>query len=208
MELRPETELTRRCCAGEPQAWDDLFDLYYQPCARFVFQLHPHFTPEDVEEICQETFLSAIRNIQTFKGESQLQTWLFRIAGNKARDYRDHQQAQKRGGGQQILSLQEQDGETGLTLTPAARERGPDQELLKSERGQLLWKALEQLGEPCREIIELRYFGELSYEELAVTLKLNPKTVSSRLSKCLAKLEQIARPIFGGEESFLLPSNL
>lgn len=56
----------------------------------------------------------------------------------------------------------------------------------------MLYAALEQLGDPCREIIELRYFGDMSYEEIAAALQLNSKTVGSRLSKCLDKLEQLA----------------
>ena len=56
--------------------------------------------------------------------------------------------------------------------------------------------ALERLGESCHEIISLRYFGDLSYEEIGRALKLNEKTVSSRLSKCLDRLEMVARPLF------------
>jgi len=67
--------------------------------------------------------------------------------------------------------------------------------------------ALDRVGEPCREIIELRYFGDLSYEELSATLQLNPKTVSSRLSKCLDRLEAIARGIFSRENPGVFPSN-
>jgi RNA polymerase sigma factor (sigma-70 family) len=66
---------------------------------------------------------------------------------------------------------------------------------------------VDQLGEPCREIIELRYFGDLSYEELSGTLNLNAKTVSSRLSKCLDRLELIVRKIFSRESSDAFPSN-
>jgi RNA polymerase sigma-70 factor (ECF subfamily) len=78
---------------------------------------------------------------------------------------------------------------------------------MNGERMALLRTALDELGEPCREIVELRYFGELSYEELARTLQLNEKTVSSRLSKCLDRLEEIAAPIFSREKSGALPSN-
>ena len=67
--------------------------------------------------------------------------------------------------------------------------------------------ALDQLSEPCREIVELRYFGDLSYEELSATLDLNVKTVSSRLSKCLDRLEEIARKIFSRENPDVFPSN-
>jgi DNA-directed RNA polymerase specialized sigma24 family protein len=55
--------------------------------------------------------------------------------------------------------------------------------------------------------VELRYFGDLSYEELSRTLKLNPKTVSSRLSKCLDRLEGLARRVFSREKSGAFPSN-
>ena len=64
---------------------------------------------------------------------------------------------------------------------------------MNAEQVALVHQALDQLGEPCREIIELRYFGDLSYDEISRSLNLNPKTVSSRLSKCLDRLEAIAR---------------
>ena len=146
-----------------------------------------------MEEICQEVFLSVIRNLESFHGGSQFQTWLFRVAANKARDYRQRQHAAKRGGGQTPVSLQAEDPETGLTLDPPGDTPAPDLTLMNAEQVALVHQALDQLGEPCREIIELRYFGDLSYDEISHTLSLNPKTVSSRLSKCLDRLEGIAR---------------
>jgi RNA polymerase sigma-70 factor (ECF subfamily) len=202
-----EAELLARCRRGEADAWDELFDLHYAAAGRFIFQLGNHFTPEDVEEICQEVFLSVIRNLTSFKGGSQFQTWLFRIAANKARDYRQRQQAAKRGGGQTTLSLQEEDPETGVRLEPPSATPPPDLALLNNERAEHVHRALDRLGEPCREIIELRYFGDLSYEEISVSLDLNPKTVSSRLSKCLDRLEEIMRKAFNGVKSAGLPSN-
>ena len=174
---------------------------------RYVFQLSPHFTREDADEIAQETFLSVIKHIGNFHGDSQLQTWLFRIAGNKARDHLEKQRAAKRGGGQQPLSLHAEDPETGLTLDAPSHAPAPDGELLHAERALLVGHALERLGGPCQEIIELRYFADLSYEEISRALRLNEKTVSSRLSKCLDKLEEIGRRIFAGEKIPLSPSN-
>ena len=84
-----EAELLARCRRGDAGAWDELFDLHYAAAGRFVFQLAPDFSREDSEEICQEAFLSVIKNLDSFQGESQFQTWLFRIAANKARDYRE-----------------------------------------------------------------------------------------------------------------------
>jgi RNA polymerase sigma-70 factor (ECF subfamily) len=206
--MEAEAQLLARCRRGEANAWDELFDRHYAAAGRFIVQLASDFTREDVEEVCQEVFLSVIRNLNSFHGDSQFQTWLFRIATNKARDYRERKQAAKRGGGQVTLSLQAEDAETGLTLDPPSSAPSPDVDLLNLERAELVRDALDQVGEPCREIIELRYFGDLSYDELSQSLGLNPKTVSSRLSKCLDKLEGITRKIFSGEKNPAIPSNL
>lgn len=201
MQDQTEAELLARCKRGDSTAWDELFDLHYAPAMRFVFTLGHSFTHEDAEEICQEAFLSVIRNLKSFRGNSQFQTWLFRVAANKARDYREHQVAAKRGGGNTPISLQAEHPDTGLTIDPPSSGPGPDADLLRNEQAAMIHDALGQLGEPCREIIELRYFGDLSYEELSVTLELNPKTVSSRLSKCLDRLEVIAKKL-SSRESF------
>lgn len=193
-----EAELIRRCRHGEARAWNELFDLHYDAVGRFIFQVGSDLHREDVEELCQEVFLTVVRNLSTFRGASALQTWLFRIAANKTRDFRERQQAAKRGGGHAPLSLQAEDPETGLTPDVPAAGATPDAALVQTEEGELLRAALERLGDPCRQIIELRYFGELSYEELATALSLNPKTVSSRLSKCLDRLEQVARQAWAG----------
>ena len=205
--MNSEAELLARCRRCEAGAWDELFDRHYAAAGRFIFQLGSDFTREDAEEICQEVFLSVIRNLDSFHGESQFQTWLFRIAANKARDYRERRNAAKRGGGQTPLSLQAEDAETGLALDPPAGLPGPDEQMMNAEQMAQLREALDQLGGNCREIIELRYFGDLSYEELSQTLNLNPKTVSSRLSKCLDRLEEIARKTFSREKSDVFPSN-
>ena len=194
-----EAQMLSQCRAGDADAWDRLFDLHYQPTARFIWQVHSGFTPEDVEEICQETFLTVIRSLASFQGQSQLRTWICRVAANKAHDFRERQQAQKRGGRERIVSLDAEDPQTGLRLDPEGRGKRPDEELLSREANGLVSEALSSLGGPCQEILELRYFADLSYEEIAASLELNPKTVSSRLSKCLDKLDEVARPLFAGE---------
>jgi len=208
MRSESEAELLARCGRGEAAAWDELFDKHYAAIGRFVFQLSHDLTHEDTEEICQEVFLSVIKNLKTFNGQSQFQTWLFRIASNKTKDYRERQHAAKRGGGQVTISLQADDPENGLSIDPPSSAPGPDLALLSAEQSGLVHQALERLEAPCREIIELRYFADLSYDEISRSLQLNPKTVSSRLSKCLDRLEEIARKLFSREKSGAFPSNL
>lgn len=196
-----EKELIARCRRGEAEAWDALFDAFYPMAGKFVWQLSPGFQPEDVDEICQEVFLAVIRNIEHFHGQSSFRTWLYRIAANKARDFVDRQNAAKRGGGQAAFSLDAEDPESGMKLDPAGPGLPPDFALMNEERMAVVREALDELGDPCREVIELRYFGDLSYEEIAHELKLNAKTVSSRLSKCLDKLEGIAARLLAREKS-------
>jgi RNA polymerase sigma-70 factor (ECF subfamily) len=198
-----EAELLARCRKGESDAWDALFDRHYAATGRFVFQLGYDLTREDVDEICQEVFLflTVIKNLHTFQGNCQFQTWLFRIAANKTRDYRQKQTAVKRGGGQVTLSLhQNSEDPDGFVIDPPSSAPGPDLSLIQSENILLVGEALEQLGGPCQEIIELRYFADLSYEEIAQSLDLNMKTVSSRLSKCLDKLEAVAKALISREK--------
>src|SRR3954469_5453417 len=93
-----DADLLSGCRAGKSEAWDALFDTYYPVAARFVFQLSGDFSHEDTEEICQETFLAVVRNLGSFVGRSSFQTWLLRIAANKAMDFREKTRAAKRGG--------------------------------------------------------------------------------------------------------------
>ena len=195
-----DADLIERCRGGDPDAWDALFDKYYPVAARFVFQLSADFSHEDTEEICQETFLAVVRNLASFQRKSSFQTWLLRIAANKAMDFRGKSRAEKRGGNVVHFSLDgaREQGEIDLP----SRCPGPDALLVNAETSRLIRQSLDQLENPCREIIELRYYGELSYSEIATELRLNPKTVSSRLSKCLDRLSLIAKKIFPPEGSF------
>ncbi len=207
MDAHAEAQLIARCRRGEPDAWDELFDQHYAAAGRFVFQLGHDLSREDVEEICQESFLAVIRNLDAFRGGCRFQTWIFRIAANKARDHRERQRAAKRGGNQPTISLQDQDPERGAPLDPPAPDPAPDTAVLNGERIALVHAALDELGQPCRELIELRYFAELGYDEIGAALKLNAKTVSSRLSRCLDRLEQIVKAAFSRENSTVSPSN-
>src|SRR6266511_2909007 len=138
-----EAEMIARCRRGEAQAWDQLFDQHYAAAGRFVFQLASDLTREDVEEICQETFLSVVKNLDSFNGRCMVHTWVFCIAANEACDYRERQRAAKRGGGQTPISLQAEDPENGLTVDPPSAAPAPDAGVMNAERMALLREALD-----------------------------------------------------------------
>src|SRR6187551_2831256 len=103
--IETEAELIAGCQRGGAEAWDALFDKYYAVVARFVFQLSGDFSHEDTEEICQETFLALVRNLGSFQAKSSFQTWLLRIAANKAMDFRAKAHTAKRGGSARHLPI-------------------------------------------------------------------------------------------------------
>jgi RNA polymerase sigma-70 factor, ECF subfamily len=203
MSTDTEKQLVARCRRGEAEAWDTLFDEHYAAVGRFVFQLSPDLPREDIEEICQEVFLSVVRNLRAFNCRARLQTWLFRIAVNKTRDFIDKQRAAKRGGGVVARSLQAEDPETGLAMQLPSPDRQPDHALVNTEKLFLIGRALEELGGTSCRIIQLRYFGGLTYEEIAAALDISPKTVSSSLSKGLLRLGAILRRLSAGEKPAL-----
>jgi RNA polymerase sigma-70 factor, ECF subfamily len=205
MSSDSEASLLARCRDGDSAAWDEFFDLYYAATGRFVFQLSSNLTREDAAEMTQETFLAVINHIGEFKGQCRIQTWIFQIASNKTRDFCEKRRAAKRGGGQETISLQVENLETGTTPDPPSPAPAPDELMLNHEQSQQVGAALNQMDAPCREIIELRYFGDLSYEEISASLNLNEKTVSSRLSRCLDRLEKILTGILSGKDSSPFP---
>ena len=77
MELAAERELIQRCLTGADDAWDELFQEHYAAVGRYIFQLSNTFTREDCDEICQEVFLSVVKNLKNFGGKSR-----FRLAIN------------------------------------------------------------------------------------------------------------------------------
>ncbi|MCF7668408.1 MAG: RNA polymerase sigma factor [Verrucomicrobia bacterium] len=202
MTSTEEKELIAACLEGDTTAWDNLFDEHYTPTARFVFQLGADLNPSDVEEICQETFITIVKKLKDFRFKSSLRTWILRVSANKAHDYRNKQLAAKRGGGTYSVPL-EQDNAPFNSPIDTLRNPGlqPDEELINSEQMTLLQQCIDQLKQPCKELIELRYFADMPYDEIAREFNLNPKTISSRLSRCLDKLERIAVKVFKPEKS-------
>ena len=197
MENPPnESELIQRCLRGDEAAWSALFDVYYDPLYCFIFRQSPFLTPEHVEDLCQETLSAVVRNLNSFQGRSGLKTWMFQIALHRYRDWLDQIMAAKRGSGKMNVPLDAEDPETGMPRQVAdPAHSSPSENVLKYERHAEIVEALKELGGDCEEIIRLRYFGDLSYEEISGQLKLNVKTVSSRLSKCLSKLREIFQQI-------------
>ncbi len=174
--------ILRRAAAGDQDAWREVVDLY----GRRVFGLiRAQCGSADLaEEITQSTFCTIVSKIGAYTEQGKFESWLFRIAMNRLRD---EMRRRKR----QAKPVEE---ETLTTLAgTATRDAGG-----AGDGGEVpsLRRALAQLSEADRRIIHLRYFGELSFKQIADLLEQPLGTVLARQHRALKKLRQY----MGGED--------
>lgn len=131
------------------ETFEEIYRAHFQAVYRFACSLCGDAGL--AEEITQETFFKAMQEIDGFRGECSLKSWLFQIARN---DYLSRCRRQKR------LVPWEQAPER-------ADEDGLEEQLLRRESAMELHRRLHALPEPYREVFTLRLFGELSYGEIA-----------------------------------------
>ncbi|MBP1604643.1 MAG: rpoE 1 [Acidobacteria bacterium] len=172
-----EAALIARCSAGDEVACSDLVEQHQ----RMVYQLALHLLGDHNEalDVSQEVFLRVFRTLGTFKGQSSLRTWIYRIVVNQAWN-RQRWWRRRRQGDQ--VSLDEHVRARGER---AFRDAGPapDRLLDQKETADRVWRALEQLPFEQRTAIVLREIDGLSYEEIAFSLGVAGGTVKSRLAR-------------------------
>ena len=178
----PTTEadcaILSRISHGDPGAFDELLELHGP--AVFGFLRRRVRVRETAEDLFQETWVRVIHHAGTFRGTASARPWLYRIALNAVTDHFRHETAARRGGGAEHTQLEE--------ATDVAT--APDVALLVSEQNTALHRAVEQLPDPYREVVRLRYFEELSTDEVAQVLECAAGTVKSRLSRGLEMLQR------------------
>lgn len=166
--------------ARDAAAFDTLINRYSSDVYALLYRLTSD--PEEAADLTQETFLHALRSIKSFRGESELKTWLFRIAINESRNRFRWWKRRRR---DQTLSLDATigDSETQVWETISDNSISPEDEVLRRERTKALNDALGTLKAVYREAIVLCDIEGLSYEECAEALETNIGTVKSRISR-------------------------
>ncbi len=136
---------------------------------------------EDARDAAQETFLSAYRNLSSFRGEAKVSSWLHRIAVNQC--LTKQRRAKVRG----ETSLEnENEGENNSLLTPIGKS--PFRQTEQKERIEAIRKAVNTLPPELKEIVVMKEFEEMTFQEIAETLELPLSTVKSRLYNALKQL--------------------
>jgi len=140
---------------------------------------------EDAEELRQDTFLKAYRNLSQFRGESSFQTWLMRIAYNSATNFlRKQRHTEQSLLDEDILP----DTDNGNTLEE-------ELESLDSRRVERLHKAIEQLPAADQVLITQFYLDNLPLKDVAYVLNITPNAASVRLLRIKKKLYHLIKSI-------------
>ena len=176
----PESDFIEKLRARDAAAFDTLVETYSGDIFALLYRLTEN--AEDAADLMQETFISALRSIDKFRGEAGLKTWLFRIAVNESRNRYRWWKRRKR---EQTISLDSLIGSTEMTVSDTIADRGlsPEDEALRRERESALRMALIELPTVFREAVVLCDIEGLSYEETAVALDVGIGTVKSRISR-------------------------
>ena len=155
------------------------FDMLMQRYEKMVFKVAYYYTHDEDQalDVSQEVFLKAYRHLNRFRGESQLKTWLTRIAVNESQNW---------------VKKHRRHLPTDDILQFADRETGDTQEdeMLASENRVQLLRSLYQLNTRYRLAVILRYFENYSIREIAATMKCSEGVVKNMLFRSLQKLKK------------------
>jgi RNA polymerase sigma-70 factor (ECF subfamily) len=170
-----DREVIEACQRGDHDAFRLLFENYKDR----VYSIALRYSGDEAAamDIAQETFLKLLSSIQTFRGDSNLQTWLYRIVVNRCLDYQR--------GSRKLLPFIDD-------LLDAVIAPGENQlkKLLRAEVENDVQCIVGKLPPDQRMIIVLRYTEGLSYEEIAAILNCSKGTVASRLNRAHRILER------------------
>jgi RNA polymerase sigma-70 factor (ECF subfamily) len=148
----------------------------------------------DAEDVTQDVLLQVIRKLDTFRGESQLSTWLHRITVNAALAYR-----QKRANRQKYEAAEVVDDLAEVTGPEGPVNRwnvSPDEPVLAAEQTEVIEKAIKALPEPFRDVYVLADVEGLPNAEIGELLGLSVPAVKSRLHRARLRMRDALAPHF------------
>lgn len=171
-----ESTLIERGKAGDEDACAEIVSLH----ERMVFSLALHIlgNREEAMDLSQEVFLRVFRTLGSFRGQSALKTWIYRIVVNQAKN---RQRWWRRRHRSEQLSLEEHLQHVGDLASTS--QPWPDRLLVNKENAARLWRALDTLSFDQRTALILREIDGLRYDEMAFSLGIAIGTVKSRLTR-------------------------
>jgi len=179
-----EMQLVRRAKRGDVQTFEELVRRY----DRNVFRIAQHITQnrEDAEDVVQEAFLKAYRNLAKFQEQSKFYTWLVRIAVNEAL----MKLRRKKPGRTVSLDEEIKTEDDSLPREVADWSPNPEQMYNQAELRDILTRTIQGLPSGFRTVFVLRDVEGLSTEETAEALELSIPAVKSRLLRARLQLRE------------------
>ena len=188
MAADTDQELVKRVQKGDRSAFDLLFVRYQHKIHGLVSRFVR--TPEEVEDVVQESFIKAYRALPRFRGDSAFYTWLYRIAINTSKNYLVSRSRRPQA---VDLGVEEADAIESLD-TPKERE-DPESVLRRDELEAAINEAIARLPEDLRSAVTLREFDGLSYEQIAAIMECPVGTVRSRIFRAREAIDEYIRPL-------------
>jgi len=163
-ERSDETRLLGRIAAGDVRAFEELYRAYHPRLTRFLTTMTGR--AQIVEEVLDDTMMVVWEKPQSYAGASKLSTWIFAIAYRKAL---------------KALRRHDEPMEDDLAETRPSPEPRPDQQLERRQTQAVLIGALGELTADHRAVVDLAYFHEASYREIAEIMDCPVDTVKTRM---------------------------
>ena len=143
---------------------------------------------DDAEDLTMEAFAKAFRNLERFKKDYTFSTWLFRIATNNTIDFIRKKKLKT----MSLNTTLSDDSGNSVNIDVEDDENNPQDEFIKSQRIEMVRVFVDKLPAKYRKLVQMRYFDELSYEEIAQELNKPLGTVKAQLHRSRELLFEIA----------------
>ena len=172
--------LLHRAQHGDTEAFEQLIG----PLEQLVWRICWHYTGnrENAEDCGQEAMIRIWRNLDSYRGDCALESWVYRIAANCCMDYL---RKKKRDKSVSVEPLREQG------FDPADPSPGTEEQVVAKDEHRRLREAITQLPEEQREALILTQLQKVPYEEAALALGVSEGTVKSRVNRAKARLKEI-----------------
>lgn len=190
-----ENDIIIKVQRGNTEAFSSIVDLYKNR----VFACAYKFTNDysEAQDLSQEIFIKIFNNISSFRFESSLSTWIYKIATNKCIDYKRKKKIK-------ISSFNEAyNKESSPDIKLSSKDRSPEEIVISDEKQREVHKAIYDLPEIYKTVIIMYHFNELSYREISKILKVPEKTVETRLYRARQLLKKkFSNKSSGGEKGW------
>lgn len=177
--LIDEPVLIQRALGGDLPAFRQIVEEYKMIVYRLALDMTGN--PDDADDISQEVFLRAYKSLPSFRGESKISSWLYRIAVNICLDHRSKKKSR-------LVELRD-DMEGDENIARDLHQPLPDMSAGSRMIQDHIQKALEKLSPRERTVFVLRHYNDMSLKEIAATLSVTLGTVKSTLFRAVEKLQ-------------------